>query len=248
MGIHFFNPAPLMPLVEVIPANGCSKENRDKAAQLLRSWEKTVVFAKDTPGFIVNRIARPFYGEALIILEEQTADAATIDWAMREIAGFRMGPFELMDLIGIDINYNVSEKVYAAFNQDPRYLPSAVQKRMLTEGKLGKKTGIGFYEYRDGAVKPAPNEDPELGRQIYERIIAMLINQALDAWDNKIASREDIETALVCGANYPKGLLEWGEELGFKTVLQKLNELRKKDNTERYRPSPLLEKLAAESC
>src|SRR5699024_8772639 len=127
LGIHFFNPAPLMRLVEVIPAVQTDKHILESAVQTIESWGKTVAVAKDTPGFIVNRVARPFYGEALRIYEEGIADFATIDWAMKSLGGFRMGPFELMDFIGNDINYTVTETVFGAFYYDPRYKPYFTQ-------------------------------------------------------------------------------------------------------------------------
>jgi len=139
VGIHFFNPAPLMPLVEIIPAVQTSEDALNKAKSIIDAWDKVTVIAKDTPGFIVNRVARPFYGEALRIYEEGVADFATIDWAMREIGGFRMGPFELMDYIGNDINYMVTETVFSSFYFDSRYKPSFTQKRMMEAGYLGKE-------------------------------------------------------------------------------------------------------------
>ncbi|HIE74429.1 MAG TPA: 3-hydroxybutyryl-CoA dehydrogenase, partial [Flavobacteriales bacterium] len=147
VGIHFFNPAPLMPLVEIIPAVQTSEDTLNKVKSIIDSWEKLTVIAKDTPGFIVNRVARPFYGEAIRIYEEGVADFATIDWAMREIGGFRMGPFELMDYIGNDINYTVTETVFSSFYFDSRYKPSFTQKRMMEAGYLGKKSGRGYYDY-----------------------------------------------------------------------------------------------------
>ena len=147
VGIHFFNPAPLMPLVEIIPAVQTSDSKLIEARKIIDGWGKISVIAKDTPGFIVNRVARPFYGEALRIYEEGIADFATIDWSMKELGGFRMGPFELMDYIGNDVNYIVTETVFKSFYFDPRYKPSFTQKRMMEAGYLGRKTGKGYYNY-----------------------------------------------------------------------------------------------------
>jgi 3-hydroxybutyryl-CoA dehydrogenase len=244
IGIHFFNPAPLMPLVEIIPAVQTSAETLSTAKSIIDSWGKLTVICKDTPGFIVNRVARPFYGEALRIYEEGLADFATIDWAMTELAGFRMGPFTLMDYIGNDINYTVTETVFAAFYYDPRFKPSFTQKRHMEAGFLGRKTGRGFYDYSEGVALPAPNKDEKLGQQIVDRILAMLINEAYDALFLHIASREDIDLAMTKGVNYPKGLLAWSEEIGLKTVLSRLEDLFQEYGEDRYRPNPLLKRLA----
>lgn len=240
LGIHFFNPAPLMPLVEVIPAISTASHITTQAKELIDSWSKVTVLAKDTPGFIVNRVARPFYGEAVRIYEEGVADPATIDWAMTELGGFRMGPFTLMDFIGHDVNYAVTESVFQAFYYDPRYRPNFSQKRLVEAGWLGRKTGRGFYDYREGAEKPAPNTDPVLGQQILERILAMLINEAADALHLGIASAEDIDLAMTKGVNYPKGLLAWADELGLEQVLQTLDALYEDYREDRYRASVLL--------
>src|SRR6185369_14890444 len=140
---------------------------------LADSWGKTTVVASDTPGFIVNRIARPYYGEAIRMLEEGVADVATIDWAMREIGKFRMGPFELMDFIGNDVNYAVTRSVFDGMFHDPRYKPSLTQKRLVEAGFLGRKSGRGYFHYAAGAVNPAPNTDPHTQLLIFERILAM---------------------------------------------------------------------------
>ena len=243
LGIHFFNPAPLMPLVEIIPAIQTADEIADEARNIINSWKKITVLAKDTPGFIVNRVARPFYGEAIRMLEEGIADVATIDWAMKEIGGFRMGPFELTDFIGHDVNYVVTETVFKAFFFDPRYKPSFTQKRLIEAGRFGKKSGKGFYDYSPDAVNPKPNTDQALGTEIVNRITAMLINEAIDALFLNIASTKDIDLAMTKGLNYPKGLLAWADEKGLDVVLTQLEELYKNYCEDRYRPSPLLRKM-----
>lgn len=243
IGIHFFNPAPLMPLVEIIPAVQTSAETLEETKKLIASWKKTGVVTKDTPGFIVNRVARPFYGEALRIYEEGIADFATIDWAMTQFGGFRMGPFTLMDYIGNDVNYTVTETVFEAFYYDPRFKPSFTQKRHKEAGYYGRKSGKGFYDYSEGTTLPAPKEDEILGKAIFERVIIMLINEAIDALFLNIASREDIDLAMTNGVNYPKGLLTWADELGLEFVLSKLESMFAEYGEDRYRPSPLLRRM-----
>ncbi|MEO5816441.1 MAG: 3-hydroxyacyl-CoA dehydrogenase NAD-binding domain-containing protein [Gemmatimonadaceae bacterium] len=240
VGIHFFNPAPVMPLVEIVPAITTSTAVLDAATRLVAAWKKTTVVASDTPGFIVNRIARPFYSESLRQLEEHIADPATIDWAMRDLAGFRMGPFELMDFIGNDVNYAVTVSVFDAFYQDSRYRPALTQRRLVDAGLLGRKSGRGYYDYRDGAEKPEPTRDAELGQAIVDRTLAMLVNSAVDAVHMHVASAADVETSMTRGVNYPKGLLAWGDEIGPPVILQRLEALRAEYGEERYRASPLL--------
>ena len=246
IGVHFFNPAPLMPLVEIIPAVQTSETTLNNTKTIIDSWGKVTVIAKDTPGFIVNRVARPFYGEALRIYEEGIADFATIDWAMREIGGFRMGPFQLMDYIGNDINYTVTETVFTSFYFDPRYKPSFTQKRMMEAGYLGRKTGRGYYHYSNVDLVIA-NEDRDLGKKILWRVLSMLINEAADALFLNIATKEDIDLAMTKGVNYPKGLLVWVDEIGIENVLKQLEDLQTEYGEDRYRPSPLLKRMAAEN-
>ncbi len=245
LGIHFFNPAPLMKLVEIIPAVQTDAERVKQARLLVESWGKLVVLAKDTPGFIVNRVARPYYGEALRVLEEGIADIATIDWAMTGLGGFRMGPFTLMDFIGNDVNYTVTETVFQAFYYDPRYKPAFTQKRLAEAGWLGRKTGKGYYNYAEGAQNPEPNRNPELGQVILRRILVMLINEAADALYLKVATRDDIDLAMTTGVNYPKGLLRWADEIGIPECVEALDGLYDEYREDRYRCSPLLRKMAA---
>ena len=246
IGMHFFNPANLMPLVEIIPAIQTSQETLDRSKNILVEMGKVVVIAKDTPGFIVNRVARPFYGEAIRIYEEGIANIETIDWAIKEIGGFRMGPFELMDFIGNDINYMVTETVFKEFYFDSRYKPSFTQKRLMEAGYLGKKSGKGFYDYNTGEVKNI-NKNRELGKKIVFRILSMLINEASDALFLKIASKEDIDLAMTKGVNYPKGLLAWADEIGINNVLGTLENLYNTYKEDRYRPSPILRKMCSEN-
>ena len=246
IGLHFFNPAPLLPLVEVVPGLATDKATTDNCVALMRDWKKTPVVAKDTPGFIVNRVARPFYGEALRIYEEGIADMATIDHAMRSVGGFKMGPFELMDLIGNDVNFAVTKTVFEAFFYDPRYKPSFTQQRQVEAGRLGRKSGRGYYDHSDGAVQPKPAEDPALLEQICDRVVAMLINEAVDALNLGIADKDDLDLAMTKGVNYPKGLLKWADEKGLGTCLNALEELQAEYGEDRYRPSPLLRRMVRE--
>lgn len=246
IGLHFFNPAPLMPLVEVVPGIATGPELSGRCAELMKAWGKVPVVCKDTPGFIVNRVARPFYGEALRIHEEGIADMATIDHAMRSVGGFKMGPFELMDLIGNDINFAVTKSVFEAFFYDPRYRPSITQQRQVESGRLGRKTGRGYYDHTPGASAPAPATDPTLLEAICTRILVMLINEAAEALHLGIAGRDDLDLAMTKGVNYPKGLLKWADERGLASCLAQLEQLQAEYGEDRYRPSPLLRRMVRE--
>lgn len=245
MGIHFFNPAPLMPLVEIIPAIQTDRSLVTSTVELIRQWKKVPVVAKDTPGFIVNRVARPFYSEALRIYEEGIADMATIDQAMRD-GGFRMGPFELMDLIGNDVNYAVTESVFTAFYFDPRYRPSITQKKLVEAKWYGRKSGRGYYNYAEGAAMPTANEDENIKQNVFQRILVMLINEAYDALYLNIASADDLDLAMTKGVNYPKGLIQWGNELGKEHCVTLLDQLYQYYQEDRYRCSPGLRNATAE--
>lgn len=277
VGLHFFNPAPLLPLVEVVPGLASDDTLASRCVTLMTAWGKVPVVCKDTPGFIVNRVARPFYGEAIRIYEEGIADMVTIDAAMKSV-GFRMGPFELMDLIGNDINFTVTKTVWEAFFYDPRYKPSFTQQRQVESGRLGRKSGRGYYVYdASGAIVPRAAqtsagpigigslaEDPsaraktagslrasgdpaEVSALIVERILAMLINEAADALFWQVASAQDIDLAMTKGVNYPKGLLAWADEEGAAYWLAVLERMQAETGEDRYRPSPLLRRVAAAS-
>jgi 3-hydroxybutyryl-CoA dehydrogenase len=244
VGLHFFNPAPLLPLVEVVPSLLTDSVVVEEMVSLMKSWGKIPVLAKDTPGFIVNRVARPFYGESLRIYEEGVADFATIDWALKTFGGFRMGPFELMDLIGNDINYTVTETVFKEFYNDARYKPSFTQKRMVEAKLFGRKSEKGYFSYAFDAENPSPNKDEALGMKIFERVWAMLANEAADALFWNIATKEDIDLAMTKGVNYPKGLLAWVDELGAAKAAEIIESLREKYSEDRYRVSPILKEKA----
>lgn len=272
VGMHFFNPAPVMPLVEVIAGSRTSPEVVTAVAQIAGDMGKTPVRAADSPGFIVNRVARPFYGEALKIVGEGLAGVAQVDAAMRA-AGFKMGPFELMDLIGIDINFAVTKSVYEAFFGESRFRPHPIQQRMVEAGTIGQKSGGGFYHYeeaekgeptrlhltamphkRTGAFIPQQIAEEfsrkgsiaveEEGQaEIVARILAMIINEASFAVGESVASVRDIDIAMRLGTNYPKGPLRWADEIGLDTVCAVLGSLQESFGEERYRPSPLIRQL-----
>ncbi len=244
LGVHFFNPAPVLPLVEIVPALATAPEVAAATRALVDGWGKTTVVAADSPGFIVNRVARPFYGEALRVHDEGLADAATIDWALREFGGFRMGPFELMDFIGLDVNFAVTRSVYEQTFHDPRYRPSLTQQRLVEAGRLGRKTGRGFYDHAEGAERPEPTRDEALGGAIVQRVVAMLVNEAADAVHWRLCSPADVELAMTRGVNYPRGLLAWGDLLGPAVVAAELDRLRDEYQEDRYRVSPLLRRAA----
>lgn len=242
MGIHFFNPAPLMKLVELIPVIQTDNEVTNAVYNLISSWKKEAVVVKDSPGFIVNKVARPFYGESLRILDEGLSTIETIDWALTELAGFRMGPFTLMDYIGNDVNYAVTKSVFEAFYHDGRYRPSFTQRNLAAAGYLGRKSGKGYYDYSQEL--PEPIKDEKLGKKIVDRVVVMLINEAADTLDRGIASMQDIETAMTKGVNYPKGLFAWADQLGIQYCVNEMDKLFNRYHEERYRCSPLLRDMA----
>jgi 3-hydroxybutyryl-CoA dehydrogenase len=254
LGMHFFNPVPLMPLVEVVAAPMTDPVFADTIALFARRLGKTPVVASDTPGFIVNRVARPFYLEALRVLGEGAAGIEEIDAAMRGI-GFRMGPFELIDTIGLDVNFAVSQSVHEQFFYDPRYRPHPIQRAMVSAGRLGRKVGGGFYEYdADGARgaawpslarRPAGPHLPILDAQaIAARILAGIVNEAASGVADGVASPEAIDTAMRLGTGYPSGPLEWGERIGLSHVVHTLDALHAAVPDGRYRVIPLLRALA----
>lgn len=247
LGIHFFNPATVMPLVEIVPGVRTDAVHVSWSRSIVDSWGKTTVLAQDTPGFIVNRVARPYYGEALRIHDEGIASASTIDWAMTALAGFRMGPFELMDFIGHDVNYVVTESVWTALYFDPRFKPSLTQRRLLEAGLLGKKSGRGFYDYSAGTEKPTPSVDTALGEVIVSRIRAMLVNEAADAVYHGITTGPEVDTAMTKGMNFPKGPLAWGQEIGLTRILAEIDGLYDRYHEERYRASALLRQVVRDN-
>jgi 3-hydroxybutyryl-CoA dehydrogenase len=257
LGMHFFNPVPLMALVEVIPGPMTDGAAVERGQAIARQLGKEPVVAADTPGFIVNRVARPFYLEAMRIVGEGAARVDEVDGAMRRI-GFRMGPFELVDAIGLDVNFAVSNSVYEQAFFEPRYRPHPMQRALVDAGRLGRKSGGGFYEYTPEGARTAvwsgieqrpdgPRVD-HLGEElIAARILATIVNEAASAVADGVATPDAVDTAMRLGTNYPSGPLEWGERIGLDHVLHTLDALNAAVPDGRYRAVPLLRQLAERS-
>jgi len=247
VGMHFFNPPALMKLVEVVATAESSSEALDAATTVGERMGRTPIRAKDSPGFIANRLARPFTLESLRMLAEGVADAATIDRVCREAGGFKMGPFELIDLIGLDVNLSVAHSFYRQGGEPERWRPSPIQERLVAEGRLGRKSGAGFYDYGDGATHtPAnrrqtrfPSEGPTLdpaalaeidpaAPKILPRLVAQIANEAAFALEEKVGSREDMDTAMRLGFNWPLGPLEFTELIGSRRAFELLAELQRR--------------------
>lgn len=240
-GMHFFNPAPVLPLVEVVRGRASAPATVDRVADIARDWGKTPVGVRDSPGFVVNRVARPFYLEAFRMLGEGTAPIETID-AVLEAAGFRMGPGRLVDLIGMDVNWDVTCSVYEGFGRAQRFEPHPIQKRMIDEGRLGRKSGRGFYNYDDGSTnRPAGHGpiDPALAEAIVLRTVGGIVNEAAFALGEGVATAADIDLAMRLGTNYPKGPLAWGAEIGPDRIVAMLRRLGA-SHPERYPVAPRL--------
>ncbi len=249
IGLHFFNPPPLMALVEVVHGARSSAAVLDEAVELMRAWGKTPVRCSSTPGFIVNRVARPFYGEAQRMVEAGVADAATIDWILREKGGFPMGPLELTDFIGQDVNLAVGTSVWEQTGRDERYAPTGLQRSLVASGRLGRKSGEGIYTYAADGVLVGGDPDLELAARLVggpvvtdplARTVAMIVNEAVDLVARGEASADDVDVAMQLGTRYPRGPIEWGREIGLDVVAGQIAELDHAFPGGRYRPSPAL--------
>jgi 3-hydroxybutyryl-CoA dehydrogenase len=238
VGLHFFNPAPVMPLVEVVATPTTGARVVEAATSLVERWGKTAVRCTDSPGFIVNRVNRPFTLEALAIHEAGIARPAEIDGAMRD-AGYPMGPFELMDLIGIDVNLAVARALWEGFSRADRFRPSALQERLVDEGNLGRKTGRGFYEYETGARTPRAEAEEATATDIVDRISLAIVAEAYRALGDGIADRAGIDLALRLGAGHPAGPFERVAEMGGPAaVLARLRAMQRLGP--RFEPPPAL--------
>lgn len=265
IGMHFFNPAPLMPLVEIIAGPKSDPQAVAIGGEIARGWGKVTVFAKDTPGFIVNRVARGFYLEALRLLDEGVGGIDEIDSVMRNIGGFKMGPFQLMDLVGLDVNLAVSTSVWEQMGKPDRLQPHPIQQRLVAKGDHGRKTNRGFYAYSDGTVLPVVSvhrqsfrlnpllreavraftqrsgaaNASETEQYIFARILAAILNEAGWARRDEVATAADIDLAMMKGTNYPKGPLAWADTIGFNTVRGVLSAFCESLDDGRYEPAPL---------
>ncbi|MEX2448331.1 MAG: 3-hydroxyacyl-CoA dehydrogenase NAD-binding domain-containing protein [Solirubrobacterales bacterium] len=269
VGMHFFNPPALMKLVEVVAAERSGRAALEATAAAGRRMGRVPILARDRPGFIANRLARPFTLEPLRMLAEGVADAATIDRAVRRGGGFRMGPFELIDLIGLDVNLSVARSFYEQGDEPERWRPSAIQERLVAEGRLGRKSGRGFYAYGEdegatpdpGSAVPSPRHAregssategvaPTLDRDalaridpaapaILPRLFAQIANEAAFALEEKIGSPADMDTAMRLGFNWPRGPLELTEAIGRARAGALLAQLRERHG-DAYRPAPAL--------
>jgi 3-hydroxybutyryl-CoA dehydrogenase len=260
VGMHFFNPPALMELVEVVAGDESEEPALELATEVARGMGRTPIRARDSVGFVANRCVRPFFLESLRMLAEQMAPHDEIDRIVRLGAGLRMGPFELMDLIGIDVNFAVARSFWEQSFGEPRWRPNPIHERMVASGRLGRKTGRGFYDYEQGTPhrprdpdsdgEPPIFDEDELERvagpnapEVLTRLGSTIANEACFALGERVASAEDINTAMRLGYNWPIGPLEWGDRLGWSRSLGVLEELRELQG-EAYRPAPLLRELA----
>jgi 3-hydroxybutyryl-CoA dehydrogenase len=254
VGMHFFNPPPLMKLVEIVAAERSSEEALAAATEVGERMGRTPIRAKDSPGFVANRLARPFSLESLRILGDGVADAARIDRIVRLGGGFRMGPFELLDLIGLDVNLEIARSFFAQGGEVERWRPSPIQEQLVAEGKFGRKSGHGYHDYDEGSKREpdpdlgieAPTLDPEqldkidpAAEQVLTRLFAQIANEAAFALEEQIASPEDMDTAMKLGFNWPVGPLELTELIDPRRAVNLLAHLHA-ERGNAYEPAPRL--------
>jgi 3-hydroxybutyryl-CoA dehydrogenase len=254
VGMHFFNPPPLMKLVEIVATGRSSETALAAATEVGKRMGRTPIRAKDSPGFVANRLARPFSLESLRMLDDGVADAATIDRIVRLGGGFRMGPFELLDLIGLDVNLEIARSFFAQGGEVERWRPSPIQERLVAEGKFGRKSGQGYHDYGEGSEREpdadlgieGPTLDPEqlakidpAAEEVLTRLFAQIANEAAFALEDEIASAEDMDTAMKLGFNWPVGPIELTELIGPRHAVELLGRLEETDG-DAYRASPRL--------
>jgi 3-hydroxybutyryl-CoA dehydrogenase len=259
VGMHFFNPPPLMKLVEVVAADRSSEQALAAATEVGGRMGRTPIRAKDSPGFVANRLARPFSLESLRILGDGVADAATIDRIVRLGGGFRMGPFELLDLIGLDVNLEIARSFFAQGGEVERWRPSPIQERLVAEGKLGRKSGHGYHDYSEGSRRApdpdlgtdAPTLDPDqlakvdpAAEQVLTRLFAQIANEAAFALEEQIASPEDMDIALKLGFNWPVGPLELMQLIGPPRRAVEVLKRLEQEKGAAYAPAPRLLAMA----
>lgn len=256
LGLHFFNPAAVMPLVEVVAGEATAPDALEAATRFAEGLDKTVVVCRDAPGFIVNRVNRPFTLEALRMAEAGEATIEAIDSAMTA-AGYPMGPFALIDLVGVDVNLAVAQALWAASDEAVRFTPSPIQRGLVERGQLGRKTGEGFYRYHHGSVvgpaqglsdvgvvEPGPVSAAHEPAEIVSRIELAIINEAYHAAGDGVAEPSDIDRAMKLGANHPYGPFERAGQLGLRAVIDGLTQFEALHG-ERYRIAPALWQIAS---
>jgi len=261
VGMHFFNPPPLMKLVEIVAADRSAEEALARTTEVAERMGRAPIRAKDSPGFVANRLARPFSLESLRMLGDGVADVATIDRTVRVGGGFRMGPFELLDLIGLDVNLEIARSFFAQGGEPERWRPNPIQEKLVAEGRLGRKSGRGYHDYGEAATREAdpeldieaPTLDPaELAKidpaaeQILSRLFAQIGNEAAFALEEEVASPEDMETAMKLGFNWPLGPLGFAELIGPDRAADLLEELQAEKGAA-YSPAPLLRRIISSS-
>ncbi|ACF12559.1 3-hydroxyacyl-CoA dehydrogenase NAD-binding [Chloroherpeton thalassium ATCC 35110] len=258
IGMQIHHQSSMASLIELSQGMDTSREVLKQSIELGRSLAKEVVICYDMPGLIVHRVSRNFFGEALRIFEEGTASMLEIDAFMRQAGGFHLGPFELLDCLGIDKTYISDLELYNAFFQEPRFRPTHLMKTLFESGYYGKKSGRGFYDYSINEAAPRmaiQQSEQEAARKFFQnhyislfmvkqavfaRIIAMLVNEALFCVQENVSSEGDVDLAMKYGMSFPKGPIEWGREIGFDKIASVLNALYNEFRDDRYRPAPLL--------